>query len=53
MFRLKGISQTDPIEERRRVREAVKKNVVTFLALCAAIRIAPIVLRELSNAIQR
>lgn len=40
MFRIQGMPQIDPSEEKRRVRENVKQNVFTFLALCAAIRIS-------------
>lgn len=39
MFRLPGIPQIDPAEERRRVREGVRANVFSFILLCTAIRL--------------
>lgn len=39
MFRLDALPQVDPIEERRKVRAAVNQNVVSFVVVCAAIRI--------------
>lgn len=40
MFRLSGsLPQIDAAEEKRRVRDGVKTNVLAFIALCAAIRI--------------
>lgn len=38
MFRIPV--QEDPAEERRKVRETVKSNLFTFLAMCVAIRIS-------------
>lgn len=32
-------SQVDAAEEKRRVRESVKNNIITFVVLCAAIRL--------------
>lgn len=42
MFRLPGIPQIDPAEERRRVREGVKANVFSFILLCTAIRLGKV-----------
>lgn len=39
MFRLQGLPQIDPAEEKRRVRDGVMKNVYSFLALCVTIRL--------------
>lgn len=39
MFRLPGVPQIDPAEERRIVRENVKANIFSFILLCSAIRL--------------
>lgn len=40
MFKLQGLPQVDPVEERRKVREAVRTNAFSFILLCALIRIS-------------
>ncbi|XP_034105432.1 uncharacterized protein LOC132791650 [Drosophila nasuta] len=49
MFRLQQ-SQPDPAEEAKRVAAEVRMNFIMFGVLCAAIRLAPIVLQQLKNA---
>lgn len=39
MFRIAGVPQVDAAEEKRRVRDSVKKNIFSFALLVAAIRI--------------
>lgn len=39
MFRMQGLPQVDPAEERRKVRESVKTNIFVFFGLCAVIRL--------------
>lgn len=39
MFRMAGVPQVDAAEEKRRVRDSVKKNIFAFALLVAAIRI--------------
>ncbi|EDS37656.1 hypothetical protein CpipJ_CPIJ002917 [Culex quinquefasciatus] len=46
MFRMQGLPPTDAAEEKRKVRKAVQQNLFAFVALCVAIRIAPILLNR-------
>lgn len=47
MFRIAGVPQVDAAEEKRRVRESVKKNIFTFAMLVAAIRIGNTINKEI------
>lgn len=40
MFRLPGAPQIDAAEEKRHVRDSVKRNLVSFFVLSIAIRIS-------------
>ncbi|SPP87234.1 uncharacterized protein LOC117589033 [Drosophila guanche] len=49
MFRLQQ-AQPDPAEEQKRVASEVRFSFIIFGSLIAAIRLAPIVLKQLNNA---
>lgn len=40
MFRLDGIPQPDPIEEKKKIKRATQENVFMFFFMCAVIRIS-------------
>lgn len=46
MFRLPYGERVDPMEEKRQARENTISSVITFAILCAAIRVAPIILEH-------
>ncbi|OWR45516.1 hypothetical protein KGM_216015 [Danaus plexippus plexippus] len=46
MFRLPFGERVDPLEEKRQARENTINSMITFCVLCAAIRIAPLVLEQ-------
>lgn len=40
MFRIGGPGMGDPTEERRKVRENVKNNLIAFIAMCTILRLS-------------